>query len=364
MAHDNFKMNYIPELDALRGAAILSVMIFHAHAPLWTGGFIGVEIFFVLSGFLITSLLVSEYDRYGSVSLGHFYMRRVLRLGPALIALLFAFCLTSFLFLGDQQATTNYIDSLIALFYVSNWARALSIHPPDLLGHTWSLSIEEQFYIIWPFVLLLMLRGSSNRYQIVIASATVAVLSWILRVYLLSNHATLERLYNGLDTRADALMVGCTIGVAWSSGFLARQEIKDTLSRILLFAAPISATCLLAFGVLGDYYLAWLFQVGFFVIELLTAILVIDILINAKSLIRKLLGMRWLVWIGTISYGLYLWHYPIYRALFALKFSGLAVLTIGSLATFLAASISYYLMEKPILKLKVFFTRATPNRLF
>ena len=356
LVQDSSKLSYSPGLDGLRGFAILGVMIFHARYPFLEGGFIGVDIFFVLSGFLITYLLVSEFDQYGSVSLRNFYMRRLLRLGPALLALLFAFCLASFLFLSSQKATSNYIDSLISLAYLSNWARAFSIHPPDLLGHTWSLSIEEQFYIIWPIILLTMLRLSKNRSQVVILAAITAISSWIVRVYLLSNGATPERLYNGLDTRADALMVGCTIGVAMSSGLLMKNH-RETLSKIFIFMAPISVACLL-----GRWRSPVMYQFGFFTIDIMATILVIDVLINPRSLIRKLLGMRWLVWVGRISYSLYLWHYPIYRALFAFKFSSLAVLTWGSLATFLVASMSHYFMEKPLLKLKIYFTHTTANK--
>ena len=142
MPQDKLFLGYNPGLDGLRGTAILSVMAYHAQTPFFRGGFIGVDIFFVLSGFLISSLLVSEFDRCNAVSLKNFYMRRLLRLAPALIGLLVIFCVASSLFLSAQKANSNYIDSLIALAYLSNWARALSIHPPDFLGHTWSLSIE------------------------------------------------------------------------------------------------------------------------------------------------------------------------------------------------------------------------------
>ena len=357
MSQASFRLNYSPGLDGLRGAAILSVMIFHARAPFLEGGFTGVDLFFVLSGFLITSLLVSEFDRYGSVSLNNFYMRRLLRLGPALIALLFVVCLASFLFMGNQQANRNYIDSLISLAFLSNWARAFFIHPPDYLGHTWSLSIEEQFYIVWPVLLITLLRLFYKRYQVVFFVAAIAIISWIFRVYLLSSGATPERLYNGLDTRADALIIGCTVGMALTSDLLTRKNHIENLSKILIVLAPLSAACLLAFSIFSYWRTPWMYQFGFFFIGLLTAILVIDILINTKSIIRKLLGMKWIVWVGTISYGLYLWHYPIYRAMFELGYSSLTVITVGSLATFVVASFSYYVMEKPILKLKKLYKK-------
>ena len=146
-----------------------------------------------------------------------------------------------------------------------------------------------------------------------------------------------------------------------SSGLMMRNH-RETLSKIFIFMAPISVACLLAFSTLSRLRSPGMYQFGFFTIDIMTTILVIDVLINTRSLIRKLLSMRWLVWIGKISYSLYLWHYPIYRALFAFKFSSLAVITVGSLATFLVASLSHYVMEKPLLKLKKYFTHTTPNK--
>ena len=358
MSEGHFKLSYSPALNGLRGIAILMVMSFHAR--LLKGGFIGVDIFFVLSGFLITSLLVSEFDQYGAVSLSNFYMRRVLRLGPALIALLIVFCVVSFALLDVEKASSNYIDALISLFYLSNWARAFSIHPPDFLGHTWSLSIEEQFYIFWPIILLTLLRVCNKRYQVVVFTVAIVLLSWILRIYLLSNGATPDRLYNGLDTRADALMVGCTLGVTMSFWSI-RASARNIFSKLLVIIALVSMACLLAFLMFGKCLAPWMLQYGYLVTELLAAILVIDVLISPQSVIRKLLTMRWLVWVGSISYGLYLWHFPVYKTMGWLGFDWLPIRIFGTLVTFFIAILSYYVMEKPILRLKKRFTRTIPN---
>jgi len=359
MTQDLSKLGYIPELDGLRGAAILGVMIFHSGASFFKGGFIGVDIFFVLSGFLITTLLIQEFDASGSVSLKNFYMRRVLRLGPALVAFLIVFCLVSFAVLSQENAQRNYVDAIISLAYLTNWARAFSIHPPDFLGHTWSLSIEEQFYIVWPIILLTMLRVSKKRHHVVVVAVAIALLSWIFRVYLSMNAAPPERLYNGLDTRADTLMVGCTLGILLSSG-LVSEKAKKILQKLLVVIAPFSVAFLLAFSMFSDSsdpqrYYYW----GFIVVALLTAALILDVLMNSQSIVKKFLAMRWLVWVGSISYGLYLWHYPIYRTMSALGFHDLDIITIGSLVTFIVAALSYYLMERPLLKLKKRFARAS-----
>lgn len=360
MPQDHFKLTYRPELDGLRGIAVLGVMIYHVGTPFFKGGFIGVDIFFILSGFLITSLLISEFDESGSVNLKSFYMRRVLRLGPALIMLLIVYCLASYIFLNEDRAARNYVDALISLLYISNWARAFGIHAPAFLGHTWSLSIEEQFYVVWPIVLLTLLRMSTKRRHVVIFAIAIALFSWIIRIHFLSNGATIERVYNGLDTRADALMVGCALGVALSSGLI-KDNVRKILLKILEFVAPLSVVGLFIFSAFGSVRDPWAYYFGFLIVELLTAALVIDVLINQQSIIRKFLVAKSLVWTGSISYGLYLWHYPIYRTMFDLGFSDLAVITIGSFISFLVAAFSYYAMEKPLLKFKKYFARETSN---
>jgi peptidoglycan/LPS O-acetylase OafA/YrhL len=360
MSQGRFKLDYVPELDGLRGAAIIVVMIFHADTPFMKGGFIGVDIFFVLSGFLITSLLIQEFDESGSISLKNFYMRRVLRLGPALIALLIVYCLASFVVLDEEKANRNYVDALISLAYLSNWARAFSIHPPDFLGHTWSLSIEEQFYILWPIGLLVLLRVSKKRHHIVVIATAIALLSLFFRIYLSLNAVSPERLYSGLDTRADVLMIGCILGVVLSSG-LASGTAKVILQKLLVVMAPLSMACLFVFLIRGYWRDPRMYYFGFFIVEVLAAVLILDIVVNSQSIIRKLLVMKWVVWVGSISYGLYLWHYPIFRTIHALGFNCLTVITVGSLFTFLVAALSYYVLERPALKLKKRLVRTAPN---
>lgn len=330
-------------------------MIFHAGANFLEGGFIGADIFFVLSGFLITTLLIQEFNRSESINLRNFYIRRVLRLGPGFCAMLLVFCFVSFAVLGGEKANRNYIDALISLAYLSNWARAFSIHPPDFLGHTWTLAIEEQFYIVWPIFMLMLLRISKKRHKVALITATIALISWMLRVYLTMNGALPDRMYNGLDTRADALMVGCTLGIVFSSGMLSRNARK-IVQKLLIIMAPLSASCLLTFSTLVYWRDQRMYYYGFFAVEILTAVLILDILVNQRSAIRKFFSMKWLVWVGTISYGLYIWHYPIFRTMRALGFSDLNVITIGTFATFFIAAISYYSMERPVLRLKKRFT--------
>jgi len=359
MAHDSFKLDYVPALNGLRGVAILAVMLFHAEILFFNGGFVGVDVFFVLSGFLITSLLIQEYDCVGFVNLKHFYMRRVLRLGPALVFLLICFVVVSYLFANKEKAANNYVDALVSLLYFSNWARAFNFHPLDFLGHTWSLSIEEQFYILWPAVLLGLLRTIKNRWYILFFSVIVASASWVLRVYFTMTDVSVERLYNGLDTRADALMIGCALGVLISSRLL-NQQTEIRLAKWLSYFSPFFMLCFLSALHFSEWQNRSMYYIGFVVIEFLAAVFILDVVIKKTSLIGKILATKGLIWVGSISYGLYLWHYPIYRTMLALGFNHLIVIWIGTLVTFIIAACSYYLLEKPILKFRRFFTCPIP----
>jgi peptidoglycan/LPS O-acetylase OafA/YrhL len=346
---------YIPALDGLRGMAILFVM--GNHVPLrqvqslLPGGFVGVDIFFVLSGFLITSLLIQEFDRTGSIGLRNFYMRRALRLGPALIALLVVYCLSSFVLFDQARARGNCVDALIALFYASNWVRVFSKNQLGLLAHTWSLSTEEQFYILWPIILLTLLRASKKRRYIAAVAAAVALLSWLAGIRLALKGASTIRICFALDSRADTLMIGCILGVALSSGPMTEQARK-MVQKLLAIMAPLSLACLPAFSISGNVFGRGLFYYGFVIMALLAAALILDVLVSRRSIVGRFLAMKWLVWIGSISYGLYLWHWPIFWGMHGFGFKGWTVVLAGTPLTFLIVLLSYYGMERPILELK------------
>jgi peptidoglycan/LPS O-acetylase OafA/YrhL len=354
------QLGYVPELDGVRGIAILFVL--GNHVPLGRlesllpGGFAGVDIFFVLSGFLITTLLIQEFDRTGSISLRNFYMRRALRLGPALIALLIVLCLLSFVLYDQARARGNCRDALIALFYASNWVRVFTRNQLGLLAHTWSLSCEEQFYIVWPIILLTLLRISRKRHYVALVAAAVALFSWLASIHLTMSGASERRLCFGLDGRADTLMIGCILSVVLSSGLMT-ENAKKTIQKLLVVIAPLSMASLLAFSIFGNKLGRSFFYFGFVIIALLAAALILDVLVSPRSIIRRLMAMKWLVWIGSVSYGLYLWHWPIFWGMHGFGFKGWTVVLVGTPLTFLVVLLSYYGMEKPILELKKRFTR-------
>ena len=353
-------MQYLPQLDGLRGVAIVAVMLFHAGISTFGGGFIGVDIFFVLSGFLITTLLVREYQTHGSVSLRNFYMRRALRLLPALLILLLVFCLLSFIRLDSTDARSNYVGALIVLFYLSNWARALSLHPQYPLDHTWSLSIEEQFYVLWPVILILMLTTLKKPKHVLALTVCFALAAWCLRVYLTMSGSTVERIYYGSDTRADSLMAGCALGIFYDSQLWKELNVAR-FGKYITVLAIFCGLGLLVFVCRANWRQAYMYYAGFLAVEIFTVIVLIEMLTNTKGLICAALQTRLIVWVGSISYGLYLWHYPIFRLVRSQGYETWIIATAGSAITFIVASISYHFLERPLLRLRRYFVHEKPG---
>ena len=210
--HENKKVfGYQPALDGVRAIAVLLVML--GHLGLVSAGGLGVDIFFVLSGYLITAILVSEFSTTGGISLKKFYARRALRILPAVILLLAVLNILVEATQTSEQAHTFQWNSLGALFYIANWLRAFG-RGIGILGHLWSLSIEEQFYLLWPIALAFLLSRKLKRSQILIVIGFAVVLVNLDRIYLYRGIESFNRIYNGLDTRADALLVGCAFGLS------------------------------------------------------------------------------------------------------------------------------------------------------
>ena len=342
---------YEPSLDGVRAIAVLSVMV--GHLGLVYAGGLGVDIFFVLSGYLITSILVSEYSANGRVSLKKFYARRALRILPAVVLLLIVLnVLIVFTQPSDHAAKFRW-DSLGALFYIANWLRAFG-RDLGILGHLWSLSIEEQFYLLWPIALAFLLSRKLSLNQIAVIIAVGIGLVNVDRIYLYHGLDSFNRIYNGLDTRADALLAGCALGVLGYRIFSRRAFamvgiIGGALVGYVLFRAyPVPADLQVPFGL----------TVGGTLFALSVAFALGGILSNCESIFAKLLRLPPLVWTGRISYGLYLWHFPVFTLIDvwfpAVPATLLMVIKIAD--TFLCATLSYYFLERPCLKLKKRFS--------
>ena len=352
------RTGYVPAIDGLRGIAVLMVVVFHVQLlggggkPSLIGGFIGVDVFFAISGFLITGLLLEEFSRHGDVSLWRFYARRALRLGPALVVVIVATLIATWAVLGSPQ----YQPTTLAAGFVANWSRAIGFGgvPDSPLGrmgwlsHTWSLSIEEQFYLFWPALMLLALRFRS-RLPLLGLAVAIALGAWLLRIGLLDHGSSPDRVYNGTDTRADALMVGCILAIALSKGWLpaAGRAAREFQAGLV----PLCAAVLIVIAFRAHYNEATMLKLGYITVSLCSAVLIWGVVAVPKSRAARWLGTPGLVWVGRISYPIYLWHFPVIVFFGAEGWLGV-VWPIAVPLTIALAWATYALVERPALGMR------------
>jgi peptidoglycan/LPS O-acetylase OafA/YrhL len=327
-------MRYVPALDGLRGLAVMLVFLYHVsrHFP---GGWIGVDIFFVLSGFLITSILLEERGRKGAISLSRFYMRRACRLLPALVTVV---CVTGVLAVWLHSRTRDTeIDAAAALLYLADYRYAfMPVDGTTPLTHTWSLSVEEQFYLIWPLLLIALLRFS--RGMAFRATLALIIIVGIWRGFLLFSYAhPLARTYFAFDTRADELLIGCALAI-WRPQ-LATVRLPRYLWPVMLLGL---ATVALKVG-LSEQTLRYMGTVGYPLVGIAVANLILIATNTEKSLLTYALSRRPVVALGRISYGFYLWHFPIVHLIPGRKIEAF-------LFTLAVAVVSYRLIERPFLR--------------
>jgi peptidoglycan/LPS O-acetylase OafA/YrhL len=365
-----FQLGHRPSLDGFRGLAVLAVMSQHFLDALGfrsspsTGGFLGVDMFFVLSGLLITTLLLEERQSRGIVSLRQFYVRRALRLLPALVVLLVAATiLGSVLPLGAVRAPSSpdaplndrWTGVLVVLGFVANWAIILSPlrdSSPGIvdLSHTWSLSVEEQFYLVWPPLLIWLCGRGIDRGRLLGLVGLGIVGAWLLKALLWHAGEGFWRVYAGSDTRADSLLVGCALGI------LATENCLPTkgLGRRFLQLGSVVAGLFLAAAIVAIPYVdrRFLYYGGFTAVAVSAAFVLAAVLVSPVSRMSRLLGSGWLVWVGRLSYGFYLWH--IFLLAYCVDHFGPGPLSagLGAVLTLVVVPLCYYLVERPFLRLK------------
>jgi peptidoglycan/LPS O-acetylase OafA/YrhL len=343
-----FRLGYRPALDGLRGIAILAVLAVHTHHifgwSILNGGNIGVDIFFVLSGFLITALLIEEWEDTGEISLKGFYWRRVLRLVPALLVVLASLYLLAAFFLSATEASDTRRSLPVAFFYASDFALAFFQLRLGALQHTWSLAIEEHFYLVWPLFLVAALKLGASRKRLVVITLTLAVVSAVHRAVLHNLGASPVRTYYGIDTRADALLIGCATAMCVCWGFLRVQNLR--------FLVVLALALLMMMLLATNYATPFMHLGGFTLLAIAAAVILVWVVLTPSSYLRRFLEYRPLVWIGRISYGLYLWHYPIFKAGSLLRLAWPLQLLVALTATLTVTTLSFYLIERPALRLK------------
>ncbi len=382
------RVPYLPGLDGLRALAVVAVMVYHANHAWLSGGFLGVEVFFVISGYLITLLLVGEYERDRRVDLRSFWFRRFRRLLPAVFVMLSGLAVYMAIFHPRPQGQTRG-DFLAGIFYGSNWYQILvgqgytagEAFAP--LRHLWSLAVEEQFYLLWPLVMMLILARASTRLPRVAlwlfgVSVTIALAVGVLYASgdiavkcsseAMHGYWTIfgrcvninEALYLGTFSRAGGLMMGAAFAMVWRPVAILRGPLRDKGRQLdLLAGGGLAVIALLMwkltlsergteFGIRFD---PWLFRGGFFLTGIAT-VLVIAAATHQLAATGTLLGNPLLRWIGTRSYGLYLYHWPIYQII--REFAGVP-LSVGQFVLAMAIALpiteaSYRFIETPIRK--------------
>ena len=385
---------YLPGLDGMRALAVIAVMVFHANHDWLPAGFLGVEVFFVISGYLITLLLIAEHERDGEVSLAAFWGRRFRRLLPAMYLTLIGVVVYCALFKREELGHLRG-DVVAAVFYVSNWFQIWSGQGYGAsesfvpLRHLWSLAVEEQFYLIWPLVMIWLLRRGRERlpqvgmWLIAIAFVIAGVTSALFHSGFVTGAESTPDAFTGVlgrqvdtnnflylstITRSSGILLGAGFAMLWRPVAMMRGPMRDkgrTLDIVAIVALLGLAGQMLVYELVGGgTYYPPLFNGGLLLTGILTVMLIAAVT-HSDSIIAKLLGNPVLNWVGTRSYGLYLFHWPIYQMI--RKQAGLALtfpkFVLALVLTGIVTEASYRLLETPVRKREFFarFRERTPQ---
>ncbi|KMP74570.1 acyltransferase [Bacillus cereus] len=346
---------YMVGLDSLRGLAILGVILYHINFNWIPGGFLGVTVFFVLSGYLITDILSIEWKRNKRIDLKNFWLRRARRLLPGMLVMLIIVLAWITIFhsslLGKMRG-----DSLAALLYFSNWwyiyhklSYFENFNQLSPLNHFWSLAVEEQFYVVWPFIISLAFYYIKKKSHIILFIVLGAVASALAMAVLYEPGVDPSRIYYGTDTRAFSLLIGAALALIWPSSRLANKIIPQ--ARLILdVVGGIALIVILIMFWKTNQYDPFLYRGGMVFLSIATALLVAN-LAHPASRIAQFLRFKPLRWMGVRSYGIYLWHYPIITLTNSKVNAGEFSLTraiLQFLLIIIVAQISWKFIENPI----------------
>ncbi len=365
MTTNSYAQKYWPFFDGLRCFSVLWVLVAHLHinAPfpisfIMGRGWVGVDIFFVLSGFLITTLLLREQDKTGTVNIRHFFIRRTLRIWPAYYLTIFFYLLIGFI---NFKLNSNYADTniesvlnrlVILMPFLTNIDVSLTGFENGVFLHSWSLALEEQFYLFWPFVFVLLGKQRSLYFAI-----GIILLCLFWRSYLAFTYEqgvpVMIRTFYGFDTRVDTIMMGCLLAL-----LMQKHAFVDIASRITKHPAFFPIFCLSFIFIIykiprwSGYFGN---SIGYTLLSFLIMCLISFLIFNSDGKISTTLSQKLFVYIGKISFGIYLYHILIrnfFIELFISSDNNLAYSISVILGSILFAHLSYTLFEKRILTLK------------
>jgi peptidoglycan/LPS O-acetylase OafA/YrhL len=345
---------YQPALDGIRAFAVGAVLFYHSGQSWAVGGYLGVDTFFVLSGFLITTLLVTEWSRRGGIDLKGFWVRRAKRLLPALFLVMVGIVVYAGVFAGAGELDNIRKDSLATLGYGANWRFIFSgqsyfdqFSQPSPLRHMWSLAIEEQFYLVWPLIVYFVLWWRRSLRALLVACGLMIAASATLMAVLYVPGKDPSRVYYGTDTRAQSLLVGAVVGILLFRHGPVRSWFARTAVRLG--------------AIVGAGYTLWLFwrmsertdalyQGGFLLAALAVSAVIVSVVQPDPGHLGRALSVAPLRWVGRISYGLYLWHWPVFLTLTHARtgLDGVTLLLVRIATSFALAILSYYALEQPI----------------
>jgi len=334
---------HLPALDGLRAVAVFTVMLYHYTASPWIPGDLGVSLFFVISGFLITLLLLREFAKTATVSLRGFYLRRTLRIFPAY----YAFILFSLALDWIKGHTWTYGLFFAAVGYAVNYYNALNGHPVTSVSHAWSLADEEQFYLLWPVIFLIIASRPARTARRTLIGIIIAVVAWRSFLFL-GRGVGAAYVYNAFDTRFDNLAVGCLLA------FLAQDERVTHIGSMIASRPWMPGVTLAVLYVSRVFAPArYHYSIGFTVDAILMAVLITQLMQLTTTSAWSWLDHRITRFFGAISYPLYLYHaWGMSAATHLGKHGVVATTLIAAGASTILACGSYYLVEKPFLRIK------------
>jgi peptidoglycan/LPS O-acetylase OafA/YrhL len=372
------RLSYSPGLDGLRAIAVMAVLLYHADLSWIPGGFLGVEVFFVISGYLISALLLAEWHQKGTINLKDFWLRRARRLLPALYVLLVVTLSFAVVFLPGEVAGLR-ADVIAAVGYVTNWFLIFgqesyfeSVGRPSVLQHLWSLAVEEQFYLIWPIVLAVGLGLGATRLRcrrVLTVALVGATASAVAMALMYTPGVDPSRIYFGTDTRATGLLCGAALAFLWTP----EDKYRPAEARHQRLTLPdrgrfrrrwgwttpllLDVLSIVALGGLLWFFLhlgefePLLYRGGFALVGLTTVATIMAVVHPYAHVGSYLLGSAPMRWLGVRSYGIYLWHWPVFmvtRPELDVPFGGLPLLALRLSITIVLADLSYRFVETPI----------------